>query len=146
MHLNLSSYSKMNEKKIFGQIKHVVRFHCVIWLNCLASSKMAMKKQWRFLIFSDIECTGIRWDSLNCIVGKIFQSTWSIRQSLGFRFHVNILTWSCYIFQSLWQPSCTPFKAAWLLESPFLWLFASEYHSLTHLFFKSACITYLIYG
>lgn len=59
------------------------------------------------------------------MLGKYFNQHDQLDKA-SFRFHVNILTWSCYIFQSLWQPSCTPFKAAWLLESPFLWLFASE--------------------
>lgn len=55
----------------------------IVWrLKCLASSKMAMKKKkGDYGIFSDMDCIGIRWDSFYCIVGKLFQSTWSVRQT-----------------------------------------------------------------
>lgn len=47
----------------------------------MASSKMAIKKKME-IIFSDMDCIGIRWDSFYCIVDKLFQSTWSVRQTL----------------------------------------------------------------
>lgn len=53
----------------------------IVWrLKCVASSKMAMEKKME-IIFSDMDCIGIRWDSFYCIVGKLFQSTWSVRQT-----------------------------------------------------------------
>lgn len=53
----------------------------IVWrLKCVASSKMEMKKKME-IIFSDMDCIGIRWDSFYCIVDKLFQSTWSVRQT-----------------------------------------------------------------
>lgn len=46
----------------------------------MASSKMAMEKK-NGDYFSDMDCIGIRWDSFYCIVDKLFQSTWSVRQT-----------------------------------------------------------------
>lgn len=57
-------------KKYFVKINGL--FEIIVWrLKCVVSSKMVMKKKME-IIFSDMDCIGIRWDSFYCIVDKLF--------------------------------------------------------------------------
>lgn len=134
-------------KKYFCQNKRVVGNHCVKTKVCGRQQNGNEKKKWR--LFSVIWIAQVLDETVFTVLLVNYFNQHDQLDKPSFRFHVHILT-SCYnFFNPYGNQVVHPLKRSDHIEaiecqSSLFCVICFWNIGLTHLFFKTACITYII--